>query len=50
LLLDWGLWGLAPRGVDAAWLIAFSSPDEALTRRLLAAFTDDLETPSGKVA
>jgi hypothetical protein len=48
LLLLGGLWGLAPRGFDAAWLIAFSSPDEALTRRSLAAFVDDLDTPSGR--
>lgn len=50
LLLDWGLWGLAPRGFDAAWLIAYTSPDAALTRRPLAAFAADLETSSGKVA
>jgi hypothetical protein len=50
ILLDWGLWGLAPRGFDAAWLIAFSSPDAALTRRLQEAFAEDLATPSGPVA
>lgn len=50
MLLDWELWGLAPRGFDAACLVAFTSPDPVLTRRLQSAFADELDTPSGKVA
>lgn len=49
-LLDWDLWGLAPRGFDAAFLVTFTSPDPALTRRLQSAFADELDTSSGKVA
>lgn len=50
LLLDWERWGLAPRGYDAALMIGFSAADTSLTERLQAAFEEDLQTPSGRVA
>jgi hypothetical protein len=49
-LLDWECWGHAPRGYDAAYLIASSCADPDLVRRLERAFADDLETESGRVA
>jgi hypothetical protein len=49
-LLDWELWGLAPRGYDGALIVAFSAADPPLMRRLETAFADDLQTPSGRVA
>ena len=49
-LLDWECWGHAPRGYDAAYLIASSCADPDLVRRLEGAFADDLETESGRVA
>jgi len=49
-LLDWECWGHAPRGYDAAYLIASSCADPDLVRRLERAFADDLEPRSGQVA
>ena len=49
-LLDWECWGHAPRGYDAAYLIATSCANPELVRRLERAFVHDLETPSGRVA
>jgi hypothetical protein len=49
-LLDWECWGHAPRGYDAAYLIAASCADPELVRRLERVFADDLETESGRVA
>lgn len=49
-LLDWEMWGSAPRGFDAACLISFSCANPKLVARLSAAFADDLNTPSGRVA
>ncbi len=49
-LFDWESWGAAPRGYDAAYLIAASCADPELTHRLERAFADDLETESGQVA
>ena len=50
VLLDWEGWGLAPRGYDAAQLIALSVGEPSLVSRLDVAFADDLRTPSGRVA
>ncbi len=49
-LLDWECWGHAPRGYDAAYLIATSCADADLVARLEHAFAADLETASGRVA
>ena len=49
-VLDWEMWGRAPRGLDAACLISFSCANRDLVVRLSAAFADDLNTPSGRVA
>lgn len=49
-LLDWECWGHAPRGYDAAYLIATSCADPDLVGRLERTFAGDLETPSGQVA
>lgn len=48
-LLDWESWGAAPRGYDAARLIAFSCASPALVERLRAAFAEEIDTPSGRV-
>jgi hypothetical protein len=50
MLLDWEFWGAAPRGFDAATLLAHSFLDPALFRRIEAAFADDLNTRSGIAA
>lgn len=49
-LLDWGDWGLAPRGNDAAclWASALGFPDVAA--RVQAEFHDDLESRAGRIA
>lgn len=49
-LLDWGDWGLAPRGNDAAclWASALAVPDVAA--RVHAEFADDLNSRSGRIA
>lgn len=49
-LLDWGDWGAAPRGYDAASLWQASLPDAALADRVRREFAADLETRSGKLA
>lgn len=49
MLLDWEAWGAAPRGYDAARLIAFSCASAELVERLRAAFAEELGTPSGRV-
>jgi hypothetical protein len=49
-LLDWEQWGAAPRGFDAALLLSLTITEPELYRRLEAAFAEDLDTPSGKVA
>jgi hypothetical protein len=48
--LDWEVWGVAPRGFDLAYLLAFSCPNEALAARLASAFSAELATDSGKVS
>ena len=48
-LLDWESWGAAPRGYDAARLIAFSCASPGLAERLRAAFAEEIDTPSGRV-
>ncbi len=48
--LDWEVWGLAPRGFDLAYLLAFSCANEKLAARLATAFADELATNSGKVS
>jgi hypothetical protein len=50
MLLDWERWGAAPRGFDAATLLAFSFREPALFRRIEALFAPDLDTPTGVVA
>jgi hypothetical protein len=49
-LLDWGDWGLAPRGNDAAclWACALAVPETA--DRVRADFRDELDSRSGKIA
>jgi hypothetical protein len=49
-ILDWEFWGAAPRGFDAATLLAHTFNDPPLFRRIEALFSDDLDTPSGVVA
>jgi hypothetical protein len=49
-LLDWEIWGRAPRGYGAARLLALSVLDPELTERLEDTFADDFETPCGRVA
>ena len=49
-ILDWEFWGAAPRGLDAANLLAHTFNDPDLFRRIEAMFAEDLETPSGVVA
>lgn len=49
-VLDWEHWGRAPRGFDAATLLAFSAADADLFRRIETVFADDLNSPSGVVA
>ena len=48
--LDWGDWGLAPRGADAACLWASSLAVPALADRVLEEFGDDLNTRAGRIA
>jgi hypothetical protein len=50
MLLDWEVWGAAPRGYDAAKLLSYSFADRALFGRLQATFADDLNTRSGLVS
>jgi hypothetical protein len=50
VLLDWESWGLGPRGFDAAELVAFSCHRPAIAQRLEAAFAEDLQSQSGRVA
>ncbi len=49
-LLDWGDWGLAPRGNDVAALWGTSLAVPELADRVLAEFSDDLESRSGRIA
>jgi hypothetical protein len=49
-LLDWEQWGAAPRGFDAALLLSLSIKEPDLYRRIEKTFTEDLDTPSGRVA
>lgn len=49
-LLDWGDWGAAPRGYDAATLWQASLPDAALAERVQREFAADLGTRSGKLS
>jgi hypothetical protein len=49
-LLDWELWGAAPRGYDAAKLLSFSVGDPEMFQRIEATFAEDLNTSSGIVA
>jgi thiamine kinase-like enzyme len=49
-LLDWELWGRAPRAFDLASLAAFACGEPELQQRLEAAFADELSTRSGQVA
>ena len=49
-ILDWQCWGLAPRGCDAAFLVAFSCRHPSLAMRLEQAFASDLTRQSGRVA
>jgi hypothetical protein len=50
MLLDWEFWGAAPRGYDAATLLAHSFIDPVLFRRVETVFADDLNTRSGIVS
>lgn len=47
MLLDWERWALAPRGFDAALLLAYSCIYPDLEKRIRAAFSDDLTSPPG---
>jgi hypothetical protein len=49
-LLDWGDWGAAPRGYDAATLWQASLPDPALAERVQHEFSADLQSRSGKLS
>jgi hypothetical protein len=49
-ILHWECWGLAPRGFDAARLLTHAVTHPRLANRIKCALTDDLTTPSGRVA
>lgn len=49
-LLDWEDWGMAPRGLDAAYLWGSSLPYPALAARVQREFAADMQTRSGKLA
>lgn len=44
-LLDWELWGGAPRGYDIGYILAFSVTQPSLVRRLEEAFAAELRRP-----
>lgn len=48
-LLDWEMWGIAPRGYDYGYLLVHTGQDPSLMRRLEIAFVDELSTDSGRV-
>jgi hypothetical protein len=50
VFLDWGDWGRAPRGNDAACLWASSLAVPEIADRVLTEFHDDLESRSGRIA
>src|SRR5207237_8219108 len=50
MLLDWENWGWAPRGYDAARLLAYAAGAPAVQDRLRATFADELDGSSGRVA
>ncbi|MGH3673741.1 MAG: hypothetical protein ACRDSH_24440, partial [Pseudonocardiaceae bacterium] len=49
-LLDWGDWGLAPRGNDAACLGASALTIPEIAARVHTEFHDDLDSRAGKIA
>lgn len=49
-IVDWEAWGLAPRGYDAAFLLAHSLGVPAVADEIARRFRDDLETDDGVVA
>jgi hypothetical protein len=50
VFLDWEAWGMAPRGFDLAYLVAFSCTEIHLMHRLETAFADELSTRAGQVS
>ncbi|WP_131799622.1 hypothetical protein [Parafrankia sp. CH37] len=50
VLLDWEGWGLGPRGLDAATLLAFSLLVPTVATRVSDLFTEDLSCRSGALA
>lgn len=49
-IVDWEAWGLAPRGYDAAFLLAHSLGVPAVAEEIARRFRADLETDDGVVA
>lgn len=49
-IMDWEHWGTAPRGYDAATLLAYSLRDPDTAIRVKAEFADELTTHSGVIA
>lgn len=49
-VVDWDMFGLAPKGFDAASIVLFSASDKRLFERLYPAFRTVLATDSGRVA
>lgn len=49
-IIDWEGWGLAPAGYDAAVLHAYALPQPETAKKVRNAFTDVLDTPSGRLA
>lgn len=50
VLLDWEMWGLAPRGYDAATLLCHSLLHPPTARRVMEEFSQVLDTPDGRVS
>jgi hypothetical protein len=49
-LVDWELWGRGPAGTDAASLYCHSLLVPAVADRVRTTFTDELDTPTGRIA
>lgn len=46
-IVDWEAWGLAPRGYDAAFLLAHSLAVPAVAAEIIRTFRDDLDSQDG---
>jgi hypothetical protein len=50
VLLDWEMWGLAPRGYDAATLLCHSLLHPPTAQEVMEQFSHVLDTPDGRVS